>query len=436
MALTQLFADYAQATLAGAITNSSLTANLSPGSGAEFPSPGANQYFTMTLNDAATGLIYEKVWVTARTGDVITMLRGQEGSTATNWLAGDIAFNGWTAASAAGMAQVGPTQAGQLTYAVDTGTANAYQVAYTPAVTTLVDGMALWFTPTHANTGPSSLNVNGLGIENIYGNAYAALQGGEIIAGGRCLVVWNAALPGFVLVQCAGGALQVAVASESQHALQLEQAVGRLINIQTFTSSGTYTPAAGAKNALVRCLGGGGAGGGTSGTGASQAASGGGGASGGYAESWITNPGIETVTIGAGGTGAVGASGNGGGTSSFGSLVVVMGGQGGALGPASSVFPGFGAGGGVPGSVSVGGNIISSIGAEGGYATLLSSSSVAGAAGANSPFGGGGLHTANNTGNAAGGKGAGGSSASAYASQGALAGGNGSAGLVIIEEYA
>lgn len=104
---TILFADFATTTLAGAITSSSTTAALAPGTGVEFPSPGAGQYFVGILNDAATGLRYEVVWVTNISTDTITMVRAQEGTAAQNWLAGDIFFNGWTSGQAAGMLQQG-----------------------------------------------------------------------------------------------------------------------------------------------------------------------------------------------------------------------------------------------------------------------------------------------------------------------------------------
>ena len=101
MAATVLFANNASTTLAGAITNSSLTANLASGTGVLFPSPGAGQYFVGTFTDAATGLLNEIVWVTNITGDVITMTRAQEGTTAKAWHAGDFFANLWTAGQAA-----------------------------------------------------------------------------------------------------------------------------------------------------------------------------------------------------------------------------------------------------------------------------------------------------------------------------------------------
>ena len=101
-----LFANNAQTTLAGGISNVATTANLAPGSGALFPSPGAGQYFCLTFSDAATGLLLEIVHVTGVSGDTITMVRGQEGTTALAWLAGDHADNRLTATTAAAFAQL------------------------------------------------------------------------------------------------------------------------------------------------------------------------------------------------------------------------------------------------------------------------------------------------------------------------------------------
>src|SRR5450631_2092852 len=95
-----LFSNDAVSTLAGAITNTSLTANLAPGTGVLFPNPGGGQIFKLTFIDAATGLLNEIVNVTAITGDTITMVRAQEGTVALNWLAGDLAQSLWTAGCA------------------------------------------------------------------------------------------------------------------------------------------------------------------------------------------------------------------------------------------------------------------------------------------------------------------------------------------------
>lgn len=94
-----LFANNATSQLNGAVASGAVTAVLAPGTGALFPSPVSGQYFCMTFVDAAEGLLNEIVHVTARSADTITIVRAQEGTTARNWLAGDLASNFLTAGS-------------------------------------------------------------------------------------------------------------------------------------------------------------------------------------------------------------------------------------------------------------------------------------------------------------------------------------------------
>ncbi|QMV32424.1 hypothetical protein 8G_00030 [Ralstonia phage Hyacinthe] len=117
-------------------------------------------------------------------------------------------------------------QASSLINGADTGAANACVVSYSPAIAALKDGMVLWFKAAAANTSATTLNVNGLGAYPIVGGSHSALQGGEIIANGKCQVVWNATLSSFVLIECTGAAVQVAPATQSKHALQMGQVAG------------------------------------------------------------------------------------------------------------------------------------------------------------------------------------------------------------------
>lgn len=100
-----LFANNANTTLAGPISSSAPTLTVASGTGALFPSPAAGQQFSLTLNDAATGLLYEICYVTSISGDTMTVLRAQEGTSARSWLAGDIAANLFTAGQAGAMVQ-------------------------------------------------------------------------------------------------------------------------------------------------------------------------------------------------------------------------------------------------------------------------------------------------------------------------------------------
>lgn len=112
-------------------------------------------------------------------------------------------------------------------YALDTGTANSYVVAFTPAVLSIADGMVVRFKAKTANSGASTFAPNSLAAKPIVGAAHAALQGGEIVPNGDVWLQWNSAIGAgsWVLVEATGGALQVGTATQSQHALNLGQLV-------------------------------------------------------------------------------------------------------------------------------------------------------------------------------------------------------------------
>jgi len=123
---------------------------------------------------------------------------------------------------------------------------------------------------------------------------------------------------------------------------------GRLVSIQTFSASGTWTKPAGVVSIMVEVMGGGGGGGGVGTT--SGIMAGGGGGQGGTAIEFIDVSGTasETVTIGAGGAGGVGAlAGSTGGVSSLGALISAGGGLGGTSPGASAGVPGSGGAGGL-----------------------------------------------------------------------------------------
>lgn len=99
-------ANNASTILSAAISSTATTLTVSSGTGASFPSPlsGAS-YFKLTLIDAATESLNEIVHVTSVSGDVFTIVRGQEGTTARTWSVSDIAANMITAGTIAAMAQ-------------------------------------------------------------------------------------------------------------------------------------------------------------------------------------------------------------------------------------------------------------------------------------------------------------------------------------------
>ncbi|MEA8842207.1 hypothetical protein PZS70_22745 [Citrobacter freundii] len=98
MALSLLAANNAQTVLAAGISSTATSLTVNAGTGTLFPSPVAgNSFFKLTIIDAATGSLTEIVHVTARTGDVFTIQRGQEGTVPRAWSANDIAANMMTA---------------------------------------------------------------------------------------------------------------------------------------------------------------------------------------------------------------------------------------------------------------------------------------------------------------------------------------------------
>lgn len=102
-------------------------------------------------------------------------------------------------------------------YAVGTGTANVCAATFTPPITALADGLKLRFLAAATNTGPATFAPNGLTAQPIVGGAYAALQGGEILADGEVELTWNATLSVWVITAQAGGSPQVPDATQSKH---------------------------------------------------------------------------------------------------------------------------------------------------------------------------------------------------------------------------
>lgn len=312
-------------------------------------------------------------------------------------------------------------QLSTMNYVIGAGAANAYTAAYAPAITTLNDGLVLSSTAVALNTGASTFSPNGLTAKPIVSLGQAALIGGELPVNSRFTVQYSATLDSWILLSASGGNAQA----------------GRLINVQVFSTAGTftYTPTVGTTSVIVEVQGAGGAGGGAAATGAGAMSIGSGGTAGAYGKSRLTSgfSGVN-VTVGAGGVPVSGTSGGNGGLSSFGTFITAPGGSGGTrIGPTT---PGIGTGS-AAGAISTGGNMLNTTGSPGGIAISASATLQFGGIGGASVLGGGGTITS--TGSIPGvavSPGSGGAGASQGASAAALAGGAGAPGIVIIWEYA
>ena len=66
-------------------------------------------------------------------------------------------------------------------YGVDTGTANTYVVALDPPITTYTAGLMIYFMATNANTGASTLAIDGLTATAMKKSVSSALESGDIL---------------------------------------------------------------------------------------------------------------------------------------------------------------------------------------------------------------------------------------------------------------
>ncbi|HGF1023931.1 TPA: carbohydrate kinase [Klebsiella pneumoniae] len=218
--------------------------------------------------------------------------------------------------------------------------------------------------------------------------------------------------------------------------------VGRLLNVQTFYTSGTYTPTAGTKKVIVEMVGGGGGGAGARAAGPGQVAVGGAGGAGSYAKAQFTSgfSGVNVI-VGSGGMGGTTSNpyASSGGTSSFGNLVSAAGGDSGKPAGPSGSFPFSTVAATVSASPSGSGVIVGTPGEGAASSIALSAGVSISSPGGSSRFGAGGFITAygaNGIDGAGYGAGGGPVATSTGMPNTALAGGNGSMGIVIVWEYA
>lgn len=216
--MAELFTNNARSSLAAAIASTDLALNVQSGDGALFPSPTAADFFRATLYKKATGEI-EIAFVSAVSGDIFTISRGEEGTTALDLNAGDLVQLRPTAGFFSSLA-VTSLQIQDGAFNTDlaaAGSANAYTVTLSPAPTSMADGLHFYWRPSVANTGASTINVNGLGIVPLVRPDGSALSAGDITAGVIAETFYDANNNQAVLLSVANHAESADLATDSDN---------------------------------------------------------------------------------------------------------------------------------------------------------------------------------------------------------------------------
>ncbi len=203
------FGNNVVSSLAADITATQTTIQVMPGAGALFAglltydyandSNPLKVYAKITLTDAKE-TVFEVCHLTAVNNDMLTVVRGQEGTDRKGWSLNDVIANFATRGSENQFVQIEQLQSGHYTSAVAGGTANGLTLAL-PA-TFFLNGSTEWalktpilIYPTLNNTGASTLQLTMggrvMGTYPLVKGSNTALRAGDIIAKNPFLAVFN-----------------------------------------------------------------------------------------------------------------------------------------------------------------------------------------------------------------------------------------------------
>ena len=240
-----VFANNVQTTLAAAITSPTQT-TIELSSTDNLPTIPAGFVWALTLNDAATQSFFEIVYVTSISGANLTVLRGQENTTARTWNVSDLAYACATAgvfasflnSGGANFVQLSPatTQAGFINIS---GPLTAGQGNFT--------GVSVGGALTNATTGAFSGDVNALDF--IASRAYSntGLAGMPLRFNGSSTVVGVGPSSGLATQGITASALAIGAVSTGKYiAIDVNgnlAASGSLYGIQGIFSNEVTAPA-------------------------------------------------------------------------------------------------------------------------------------------------------------------------------------------------
>lgn len=259
---TFLFANNASTVLASPISSGSTTLTVASGTGTLFPAPATGQQFALSLTDALTGDVFEIVYVTHRSGNTMTVLRGQEGTTATSWLAGDTAANWITAGQQGAFLQRIQLQANLNIFVngstgsdgnngLTSGTPFAtFQFAWNYLLANYdLNGFNATITQAGTNTDTLSANGQVIGASNV-SSVVLQVNGTWAVSNGTCLFANNTAITlqgtGTLTASGTGTGMGYAIAAFA----------GSVVNYQHITFGRCFISHIGAtQSAQVSCVG-------------------------------------------------------------------------------------------------------------------------------------------------------------------------------------
>jgi len=94
-------------------------------------------------------------------------------------------------------------QENRITFAVDTGAANAYVIALKSTLTSYIAGQQFTFQATNDNTGASTINIDSISVKTIKRRDGTDLQAGDILSGSINIISYNGV--NFQLLVSSGG---------------------------------------------------------------------------------------------------------------------------------------------------------------------------------------------------------------------------------------
>jgi hypothetical protein len=192
--MTILWSNNASTTVSGSITPVSTTVSLAAGTGVLFPQPTGTDYFVATFYDQATKTQNEIVHVTNITGDVATIVRAQEGTTARAWNAGDLFANLVTAGTLRNFVQsgAGPAPTSIVYVGTDISTTPGLIVCNTvPVPANYAVGMLFNIKVNNTNLGPVQLQLNGVAAVTATRTDGSPMVGGNLVATEEMIFVYN-----------------------------------------------------------------------------------------------------------------------------------------------------------------------------------------------------------------------------------------------------